>query len=231
MAPHHYRKKLVDNIPFEYDVYTGTPILLGKSVVSVHVAVVLPNGKRSEANGTAIIEDENGEITAKAAMYAVREAQSVGLKLALTNFGMGLELYFKRDDEEEAPPKKQPAKSAPAKHQEVQDEEEEEDDAPPAKRKTASSGKPAGGGWESKREKFTVPIGKHKGETYAEVEASWLEWAVDNLDDNERNKNLLKCVNDEIAYRKKNGEWNPKKKTSNKPTRKRSIGDDEEEEF
>lgn len=233
MAPHHYRKRLTDNIPFEYDVYVDSPVLLGKSVVSVKTAIVLPNGKRSEANGTAVIQNSDGEITAEAAMYAVREAQSVGLKLALTNFGMGLGLYFNRDDEQRAAPKKSTSKPTSKPTPQVQEEDEDEEDAPPPKRKTTSS-KPAGSNWESKREKFTYPMGKNKGTSYADLEANFLTWAEENLDPEDekygkKNADILKCVQDEIKYRKDNGEWAPKKKVSNKPTKKRSIGDDDDD--
>lgn len=199
--------------------------------MSVKTTVVLPNGKQSQANGTAVISDDNGEVTAQGVLYAVREAQSTGLKLALTNFGMGLHLYFGHDDEQRPSraAQKAPVKSKPA----PEPEEEEEEDPAPRRSKPASNGK--SGDWSSKREKFTVPIGKHKGTSYAEVEASWLSWAVDNLDDNDRNAKLLECVNSEIKYRKNEGSWNPdagRKKFggANKPTKKRSISDDTDDQ-
>lgn len=181
-------------------------MLLGKSAVSVKVAVVLPNGKRSEANGTATLSDDDGNVTQKSVMYAVREAQSVGLKLALTNFGMGLHLYFNHDDEE-APRK--PARAAKPQSQKPQQQyEEEEQEEKPARGSRGS--KSNGNDWASKRNTFKFPIGKPdvKGKPYSELEDGLLNWADETLDE-EKQAKILSCVRQEIQYRKDNGEWNP----------------------
>ncbi len=229
VSPHFYRQRLVDNLAFDYDVLVNEPILLGKSVVSVKTTVILPNGKQSQANGTAVISDANGEVSAQGVLYAVREAQSTGLKLALTNFGMGLHLYFGHDDEDRP---SRATQKAPVKSKPAPEPKEDEEETPPPKRSTKASNDKSD--WSSKREKFTVPIGKNKGQSYAEVEASWLSWADENLEDGEKNEKLLKCVRDEIKYRKNEGTYNPdagrKKFSSNKPTKKRSISDETEDQ-
>lgn len=228
----------MDHTPFDYDIKCGEPVILGKSVISVKVSVTLPNGKTSEANGTASVVGPDGEIDGDSVLYAVREAQSTGLKLALKNFGMGLHLYFGHDDEERPSraTQKTPAKSKP-RQQEPEDEEEEEAPAPKRSTKPSSNGK---SDWSSKREKFTVPMGKNKGDSYSVVDSGWLQWAVENIDPDdekygEQNKKILNCVKSEIKYRKDNGEWNPeagrKKSGSTKPTKKRSISDDDPDDF
>lgn len=202
--------------------------------MSVHVTVVLPNGKQSSANGTAPL---NEPVSPESLAYAVREAQSTGLKLALTNFGMGLHLYFGHDDE--ARPSRATQKSQ-SKPRQQEPEEDEDEDAPPPKRSTKSNSRGSSNGkgdWSTLRDKFTYPNGKNKGTAYSNLEDGFLNWANENLDPDhekygEMNAKILKCVNDEIKYRKANGEWNPetkKKSGSSKPTKKRSISDDTDE--
>lgn len=205
-------------------------VLKDSVVVPVEVTLFLDEGgvRRSQANGVSPLQDEDGKFLD--AGDAVKSAASDGLKRALMKYGLGAHLYH--EQAESVSPKKSAAK--PPSKTVAEEEEEDTEEVPAPKRKTTPAPK-GGGDWASKREKFTVPIGKHKGTSYADVEAGWLQWYDGNVEREEKNARVYDCVQSEIKYRKDNGEWNPetKKKFGNsKPTKKRTIGaEDEEDEF
>lgn len=227
----NYVDKLVAAHPLGYSVVEGQHSVIGSSVVvPVQVTLHLEDAERvSAANGVSPLKDEDGKDVD--AGDAVKSAASDGLKRALLKWGVGSHLYHEEAETVGAATKPAPQKANPPVQQNA-----EEDEAPAPKRRTepAKVASKGGSDWASKREKFTVPIGKHKGSTYEAVDAGWLQWAVDNLDDNERNAKLLECVNQEIKYRKENGGFNPdagRKKFNSKPTKKRSIDESDPDDF
>lgn len=232
VAPVFYVEKLSAAHPLGYSVSEGAHSVLHNSViVPVTVTLYIDNDARvSTANGTAPLVDENGnELDAG---DVVKSAASDGLKRALMKWGVGTHLYHDEAESVGSGDNAAPAKSSTVKQpsKPIPQDDEEEEEAAPAKRKTT----PAKGGsdWGSKREKFTVPVGKHKGTTYADVDAGWLVWATEKIDDNDRNAKLLECVNNEIKFRKAEGSFNPNAgKKSNKPTVKRNIGEDDDNDF
>ncbi len=180
----------------------------------------------NRAHGASPLKDEDGNDLD--AGDVVKSAASDGFKRALMKFGLGTHLYHEKAEsvaKDEAP-------SAPVKAAtKAAVDEYDEDDAPPPKRKTPPA---KGNDWAAKRDKFTLPIGKHKGTAYADVEASYLQWYSENVERDEKNEKVFDCVTSEIKYRKDNDEWNPetkKKFTAKKPAAKRAIGQDDGEDF
>jgi hypothetical protein len=238
--PIHYLDRLNEAFPDQYNLEYGNPLFAGGKAVSVNAKVTFYPGTDDErilaANGAHPIYDaENPDDVA----YAVKSAQSDALKLALKPTGLGRELYDKNVDEaedeveeeveEEEEPDEKPARRARntsrTRKPDPEDEDEDEEEAPPARRRSGGNGD---SDWGSKRNKFTIPIGKHKGAKYAKIEQGWLAWYLDNVErDEKKNGKVFDCINDEVKYRKDNDLWEASSgRGGSKPVRKRNVGDD-----
>jgi hypothetical protein len=224
VSPIHYVDRLVENHPLGYDVDEGPHTILNNSVlVPVGVTLYLDGATRhSSATGTSPLIDPDGQTLD--AGDAVKSAASDGLKRALMKWGLGSHLYH-----EEAEKVAFTTKPSASKTARIEVDEEEDETPPPAREKAKPNTQ---GDWAGKREKFTVPIGKHKGEAYSEIEASWLSWYQDKVEKSDKNARVYDCVHAEIKYRKDNGEWTETKKFGSKaPAKKRSIADSDETDF